>query len=165
MNVWNELEEFKQELKSPKEVIEEMYNGVVSYTKELIDFKLEKVNYFPEEVKYTKSSFNVTLGASLIDELTPKAEPHPDYGYNPESSKNNELLRYRLLIFPDNYSNFEYELLKFKFPLNFYPVIFYIDKTDFTDLADFFHDEKLMALDYLRCVKLHDPGPWIQGIL
>jgi len=45
-----------------------------------------------------------------------------------------------LLLAPVTNENIEFELFKFKFPLLFYPVQFFLDKDSFAGLKDFIHD-------------------------
>jgi len=145
MEVWKELEEFEEEEESPKDIIEELYSGIKSYTKDLVDYRIQEVDFFPEEVTYTKPSSMSFIDPAIFGEITPKEDPHPDFGYNPKSAKNNEYLRYRLLIYPTNNMNFEFELLKFKFTVLLYPVKFYFDKTDIPDLQKFYKNDELYA--------------------
>ena len=63
-----------------------------------------------------------------------KVNPHPDFGYNPQETKSDELFRYRLLLYPVSRIKLNYELFKFKYPILFYPVTLYVEKKSFNKL-------------------------------
>ncbi len=53
--------------------------------------------------------------------------PFPDFGYDPDNSDPKVFLRYRLLLFPTKNEGVEFELVKFKYPLSYFPVTFYCE--------------------------------------
>lgn len=138
-SIWEEVGKIEPDLVSPSDIIKELFKPLREVTKDKVDFKIQKVNFFPEEVTYTTARLSLTpiavATASIFDE--PKKLPHPEFGYDPEISKAKESFRYRLLLFPKKDIDFEVELLKYKFPLDFYPVKFFVEKSDFPELANY----------------------------
>ncbi|MCI5148277.1 MAG: hypothetical protein D3916_02585 [Candidatus Electrothrix sp. MAN1_4] len=66
---------------------------------------------------------------------------HPDFGYDPDKTKERQYFRYRLLLSPVKNENIEFELFKFKFPLlSIYPVQFFIDKENFAGLSNLLNE-------------------------
>ena len=108
------------------------------YSNEKVIYKLQEVNFFPEEVtKYSPFIvFNEAIKGLKEAAIDPQIEkPHPDFGYDPYKTIEKQYFRYRLLLFPIVNENIEYELFKFKFPLLFYPIQFFIDKESFSELS------------------------------
>lgn len=138
-SIWEEIGNIEPDLMSPSDVIKGLFKPLREVTKDKVDFRLQKVNFFPEEVRYTTPRDSLSLirvtPTSIFDE--PKKLPHPEFGYDPEIAKAKESFRYRLLLFPKNNSDFEVELLKYKFPLDFYPIKFFVERSDFPELADY----------------------------
>jgi len=136
-NIWTEIGTITPDLASPHSVIREMVKGIKEVTDNKVDFRLQKVDFFPEEVRYTtiRGMLTTPLNTStLFDEK--KEISHPEFGYDPRASKVKESIRYRFLLFQTKDTSFEVELFKFKYPLSFYPVTFFIEKSDFPELAD-----------------------------
>ena len=136
-NIWKEMGNIKPDLVSPHDIISEMFKGIKEVTSNKVDFRLQKVDFFPEEVNYTtaRGILSAPLNTSLLfDER--KEISHPEFGYDPKASKAKQNIRYRFLLFPTKDTSFEVELFKFKYSLSFYPVIFFIEKSDFPELAD-----------------------------
>lgn len=153
MDPWSELDKIDADLKSPAQIIEELFSGISNYTNNAVSFKLHKVYFFPEEVTYSRTT-SFKLGASILDDFVPKQNPHPEFGYNPEQSANEQQFRFRILLYNVENEAVEYELFKVKFPILFYPVEFYIEPDDFEDLKVHFSENKLIAENEKKLIEI-----------
>lgn len=140
-NVWDEIGNIDLDLSSPKYVIEEMFSPIAQRTNGKVNFKVQWVNYFPEEVTYKVTNPDYSQ-LSVINNVAPLklfdgiVNPHPEFGYDPDDATTKQYFRCRLLLLPQRHTDVEVELFKFKFPLDFYPVRFYIEKSDFPELSN-----------------------------
>ena len=152
-NVWEEIGKITPDLANPREIVNDLFKPISNYTKNRVGFRIQQVNFFPEEVEYTtfgEHLTNISLFAATItnpDIEQPRKKSHPEFGYNPEVAKQMEYFRYRLLLFPVLADSVEIELFKFKFPFSFYPITFLIEKKDFPELSDFTSSSGLLAGD------------------
>ncbi len=108
-NVWEEIGDIEPDLVIPSDVIRELFKPLKSVTGDKIDFRIQQVTFFPEEVKYTTtaSAFSQVLSTTAFEQT--KEVPHPTFGYDPAASKAKESFRYRLLLFPTKRMEFEPE--------------------------------------------------------
>ncbi|MCI5219222.1 MAG: hypothetical protein D3914_08535 [Candidatus Electrothrix sp. LOE2] len=130
-NPWDDIADLQPEVENPINIVKTLFSPLYEKTQEKVIYKLEQVYFFPEEVK---RSLPILLAFEM-------PEPSPDFGYDPEEAKKRQYFRYRLLLSPTANGTVEYELFKFKFPLFFYPVQFFIDHIIFKGLSGFV-DEK-----------------------
>ncbi|MCI5116583.1 MAG: hypothetical protein D3913_01185 [Candidatus Electrothrix sp. LOE1_4_5] len=145
-NPWDDIGDLQPEMENPINIVKELFTPIYEKTNEKVIYKLDQVNFFPEEVRYThlsdiKKSFaamtSVGISNTLLDDLVRK-EPHPDFGYDPNKTHAKEYFRYRMLLSPVINETIEFELFKFKFSLLFcYPVQFFIDHSRFKGLSGF----------------------------
>ncbi len=143
--VWDEIGKITPDLKSPHDLISELFEPIMQYTDNRVGYKLQKVNYFPEEVSVSViQTIKIPEFVSAFDQMKSTVD-HPEYGYDPGKTINNEEIRYRLLLYPYNKENYEFEIFKFKFPVLFYPVIVYISKDDIPELKVFGEKEYIIA--------------------
>ncbi len=126
-NPWESISRKPETIIPPDKVIEKIFSGLSDFSSQKVGFKLDKVNFFPEEVTFPSSFETIAFGRSL----EPKVDPHPDFGYNPKEAKSEEFFRYRLLLYPASRYKPQYELFKFKYPILFYPVTLYVEKKSF----------------------------------
>lgn len=126
-NPWKDISRKTENIIPPAKVIEKLFSGLSDFSSQKVGFKLNKVDFFPEEVTFPPSFETIAFGRSL----EPKVDPHPDFGYNPQEEKSEEFFRYRLLLFPTSSYTIKYELFKFKYPILFYPVTLYVEKKSF----------------------------------
>lgn len=78
-------------------------------------------------------------GEKVIYKLINSGVPFPEEVV--EKNISQKILRYTLLLFPTSDPNIHYELFKFKYPLFFYPVQFFIDINSFRELEGFVHED------------------------
>lgn len=131
-NPWESISRKPDIIIPPVKVVEKIFSGLSDYSSKRVGFKLNKVNFFPEEVTFTSPTGKLAFDPSWI----PKVKPHPDFGYNPKEEKSKEFFRYRLLLYPKFRSEIKYELFKFKHPILFYPVTLYIERKSFNLLEE-----------------------------
>ncbi|MCB1193979.1 MAG: hypothetical protein KDK90_26320 [Leptospiraceae bacterium] len=116
---WNSIQ-LEEELKTPENIVRELFLPLKDKTNDKVTFELHKVNYFPEEV--------VIRTENIIPSFTTAKEvPHPDFGYEPEISIERQFFRFRLLLLPTSNKEIKYEFFKFKYPLLFYPIHVYLN--------------------------------------
>ena len=101
MDPWKEIENIETNIKNPAEIVGELFFGIKKYTTSKVDFKLQAVNFFPEEV--------ITIEKTAISNIsfalnTHETLPHPEFGYNPD--KSNKLFRFRVLLYPTSDSKY-----------------------------------------------------------
>ena len=117
------------------------------FLKKKVEYELDRVKFFPEEVIYTDS---LKLSFSTF---SMKANPHPDFGYNPEKEKSEEYFRYRLLLRPTSHYEIKYELFKFKYPIFFYFVTLYADRKSFNLLEEHFPEKGNLKAENIIILK------------
>ena len=130
-NPWKDISPKTENLIPPDKVIEKMFLGLRDISSKKVGFMSEKVDFFPEEVTVS-SSIEVYASA----DFAPKIYPHPDFGYNPQEAKSQELFRYRLLLYPSSRQTPKCELFKFKYSIRFYPVTLYVGRNSFNLLKE-----------------------------
>lgn len=135
-NIWKSINGIEPDLMPPDKVLHKLSAGLNEATNQLIDYKIEKVNFFPEEVEYSIGEFESDWGGSR--------NPHPEFGY--DTNESTELkFRYRYLLLVKNNPSIKAEIFKFRYPLNFYPVTFFIPKGRFGDLEMYFKGKQILA--------------------
>jgi hypothetical protein len=144
-NPWEEVGVIEPELKSPSELVRELFQPLPEITNSKVAFKIQKVNFFPEEVVYSTVATELSQLYASTSFAEKKVLPHPEFGYNPESAKAKESFRFRFLLIPSKVKDFQVELFKFKFPITFYPVQFYIEQTDFPELSSLVQNNGIVA--------------------
>lgn len=136
IDIWKSIEGIKPDLAPPDKVLHELSAGLKEATNQLIDYKIEKVNFFPEEVKYSIGEFE--------NDWRDRKEPHPDFGYDTNESSDLKF-RFRYLLIVKNNPSIRAEIFKFRFPLNFYPVTFFIPKGHFQELEIYYKGKQILA--------------------
>lgn len=145
-NPWDDIDELQPEMENPVKIVKELFTPIYEKTNEKVIYKLDQVNFFPEEVKYKQIPHPRKVMKEIVAIAAPsydyvQKEPHPDFGYDPNRTKARQYFRYRLLLSPVTNETIEFELFKFKFPLLFiYPVQFFIDKENFAGLINLIND-------------------------
>ncbi len=140
--IWKTIDDLKPDLQPPNKVLENLSEGLYDATSGLVDFKIEEVKYFPEEVTYSVKAANPAFSALQgLGSKTVK-DPHPDFGYDTSEGRN-VAFRYRYILIVADQPSIKAEIFKFKFPVAFYPVKFFIDKDNFRDLEEYYEDEEL----------------------
>ncbi len=135
-NPWDDIDELKPEIENPIKIVKDLFTPIYEKTNEKVIYKLDQVNFFPEEVKYKR---HPAAAGGLYDAV--QEESHPDFGYDPNKTHAKEYFRYRLLLSPVKNENIEFELFKFKFPLlSIYPVQYFIDKENFSGLINLINE-------------------------
>ena len=169
-NPWDDIGELQPEMENPINIVKDLFTPIYEKTNEKVIYKLDRVNFFPEEVRYKRNpdiekSLEVMIGTPEMLYNPVQEESHPDFGYDPNKTQAKEYFRYRLLLSPVKNENIEFELFKFKFPLlSIYPVQFFIDKKNFG--AEFTLSEALTPLDNQFDFILIDTSPgWDQLIV
>ncbi len=137
-NPWDDIAELKPEMENPINIVKALFSPLYEKTQEKVIYKLEQVYFFPEEVKM----YNIH-GAAFH---AVREKSHPDFGYDPNKTKERQYFRYRLLLSPTANGTVEYELFKFKFPLFFYPVQFFIDHSSFKGISDFVNEKSKFVM-------------------
>jgi len=141
---WDDIADLKPEVENPINIVKNLFSPIYEKTGEKVIYKLQEVNFFPEEVRtYGPVPGMIQKVAEELSENDPLAieKACPDFGYDPYKSREKQYFRYRLLLSPIRNSNIEYELFKFKFPLLFYPVQFFIEKDSFGELSGLTDDK------------------------
>ncbi|TGK79301.1 hypothetical protein EHQ23_16965 [Leptospira bourretii] len=149
---WKKLQE-KSKIKNPIEIVEDIFQPLEEASSKLVKYEIQKVNFFPEEVTYTQE--NLSNSISLM--LRSTKNPHPEFGYDPQSNLTKEFVRFRLLLIPMKNKNVTFELFKVKFPILFYPLNIYCDVHTFPEIKTEFVDGKLLAnseADYIKKIGL-----------
>ncbi len=139
-NPWKDIADLKPEVENPINIVKNLFSPIYEKTREKVIYKLQEVYFFPEEVATYSPLTEAFKGITEIGQI--KEKPHPDFGYDPYKTKEKQYFRYRLLLSPIINDNIEYELFKFKFPLLFYPIQFFIDKDSFTGLNSLIDDNR-----------------------
>lgn len=141
---WDDIADLKPEVENPINIVKNLFSPIYEKTGEKVIYKLQEVNFFPEEViTYEPVPEMIRKVAKDLSEndLLKTEKAFPDFGYDPYKSKEKQYFRYRLLLSPIANGNIEYELFKFKFPLLFYPVQFFIEKDSFGELSGLTDDK------------------------
>lgn len=134
-NPWDDIGDLQPEMENPINIVKELFTPIYEKTNEKVIYKLDQVNFFPEEVKNLSAGIDAAKSAALCNAI--QQTLHPDFGYDPTKTKERQRLRYRLLLSPVKNETIEFELFKFKFSLFFYPVQFFIDYSRSKGLAGF----------------------------
>lgn len=120
-NPWENIE-LKEELKTPEKIVRELFSPLEKKSNNKVTFELHQVNFFPEEVV-------IQFDEPVVQNyLKSKELPHPDFGYEPEFSGENQFIRIRLLLMPTNNKKIKYEFFKFKYPLMLYPTHIFLNE-------------------------------------
>ncbi len=131
-NPWKDISPKAGNIIPPAKVIADMFSGLSKCSSEKVNFELDEVGFFPEEVTFTIPSGTFVTDPSFGS----KMDPHPDFGYNPQEAKSEQCFRYRLLLYPVSRYKLKYELFKFKYPILFYPVTLYVGMKNFNLLDE-----------------------------
>ncbi|MTI89035.1 MAG: hypothetical protein FH748_13845 [Balneolaceae bacterium] len=140
--IWEKADNLKPDLTPPDKIIEELSSGLIDATDGLVNFEIEKVNFFPEEVTYSveiKDPF-LTSAMSQFGGSKKTKNPHPEFGYDTSEGKN-IAFRYRYILKVVEKPSVKAEIFKFKYPVDFYPVRFFIEKNNFNTLKEFIDEE------------------------
>jgi hypothetical protein len=146
-SVWDDIGKVEPDLENPRDIIKSIFDPIGKYTDDRVGYDLQEVGYFPEEVVYEPegtSAYSIILSGLA---LTQKEKPHPEYGYDPSKDKNEKEIRYRLLLKSNNGKIFNFELFKFKYPIQFYPVTIYISSIEFPEMKDYIKSGSIIAID------------------
>lgn len=142
-NPWANIN-ITQNITKPDIIIQNLFEPVNSLTNGKIKHKIEKVNFFPEEVTYSLPELmgDSVFLASMAGTLRSKKNPHPEFGYDPDKARQQIFIRYRSILFIDEPKTYyEYEIFKFKYSTIFYPMTFFLNKGDY-NLVDQYFDDK-----------------------
>ncbi len=141
-NPWDDVGDLQPEMENPVKIVKDLFTPIYEKTNEKVIYKLDQVYFFPEEVKSLGAGINAATAAknALLDNIIEK-KLHPDFGYDPNKTKERQYFRYRLLLSPVTNETIEFELFKFKFPLLFYPVQFFLDKESFAGLKNVVYEK------------------------
>jgi len=139
-NIWKNLKA-KGKIKTPIEIVEEIFKPLPNETDNLVGYKIQIVNFFPEEVTYSSDYFPTTTFIPFQS----KKNPHPEFGYDPQSSASKEKIRFRLLLQPKKNKEISVELFKIKFPILFYPLQIFCDEHTYPEIKNFFENGKLIV--------------------
>lgn len=133
-DIWKNLKDVEPDLEPPNKILNHISEGLEQATDGKINFEIEKVNYFPEEVSYGQS-----IGISFESHK----DPHPPFGY--DTSEGTDLnFRFRYLLYVSDEPSIKAEIFKFRYPLEFYPVRFFIRKGNFPSLDSFYDDDEIL---------------------
>lgn len=119
MSIWDTIEELPVPPQKPDSVVDNAFSGLSKFTRFKVKMIQQKVNFFPEEVSYANPYVDNYFDSE------PREEPHPEYGYDPY--KQSGELRFRVVLLPASRDDYEYELFKYKYSIEFYPVQVFID--------------------------------------
>jgi hypothetical protein len=133
-DIWSNLKNVEPDLEPPNKILNHISDGLDQATGGKINFEIEKVNYFPEEVSYGQP-FGLAFES--------RKNPHPPFGY--DTSEGTDLnFRFRYLLYVTDEPSIKAEIFKFRYPLEFYPVRFFIRKGNFSSLDTFFDDDDIL---------------------
>lgn len=142
---WNETGNLKPDLSPPEKIVRDISEGLKDFTDGLVDFEIEKVNFFPDEVTHS-TQFNNPFLSQLSNKPQTVKDPHPEFGYNP-SEGTNVTFRFRYILKVVNKPSVKAEIFKFKYPVDFYPVIFFIGKHDFNTLKKYINEGENLQVE------------------
>ncbi|MCW7503545.1 hypothetical protein [Leptospira paudalimensis] len=152
-NVWKDINKTGK-IKNPIEIVDEIFLPLPKETNDIVIYEIQKVNFFPEEVRFT-DSFNSQLGMATAAFL-PKKEPHPEFGYDPTDVSSSGNIRFRLLLRTSKAENISVELFKVRFPILFYPLRIFCDRHTFPMMEKYFDKDVLLARsesEYIERIK------------
>lgn len=141
---WQGINNLKPDLQPPNKILNQLSDGLHDATGGLVDYEIDKVNFFPEEVTYTTKTQDPFSSLSQFGTKKVK-NPHPEFGYDTSEGKNVEF-RFRYILKVADQPSIKAEIFKFKYPVTFYPVKYFTPKSNFEDLEEFYDkDDNLIA--------------------
>jgi hypothetical protein len=149
-NPWEEIGEIDPPIMQPDKVIGDIFKEISPFTGGKVKHKLQRVNYFPEEVRVNmENAFSLMSSTIELSKTRITVEPHPEFGYDTDKARNKSQFRYRsIFVVEKGEGDIEYEIIKFKYPLMFYPVKIYCDKNDYDRISsDFEKDAKFISIN------------------